>query len=53
MMLNVSRTPVPESWLSTLATKPSVGYNSLDKEAFVTVCDPISFCYVIGFMCIC
>jgi len=36
-MLNVSRTPVPESWLSTLATKPSVGYNSLDKEAFVTL----------------
>ncbi|KAF8802643.1 hypothetical protein BYT27DRAFT_7341300 [Phlegmacium glaucopus] len=33
MMLNVSRAPVPESWLSTLATKPSLGYNSLDKEA--------------------
>ena len=37
-MLNVSRTRVPESWLSSVATRPSVGYNTLDREAFVTVC---------------
>jgi len=34
MMLNVSRTPVPESWISSLATKPCT---PLDKEAFVTL----------------
>jgi len=36
-MLNVSRTRVPESWLSNVATRPSVGYNTLDREAFVTL----------------
>jgi hypothetical protein len=41
MMLNVSRTSVSESWLSSVAKKSSVGYNALDKEAFVTVCDLI------------
>lgn len=36
-LLNVSRTRVPESWLSSLATKPSVGYNALDKGALATL----------------
>lgn len=39
MLLNVSRTPAPESWLANLVTEPP-SYSSLDKdaEAFVTVC---------------
>lgn len=37
MLLKVSRTPAPESWLSNLGTEPP-SYSALDKEAFVTVC---------------
>jgi hypothetical protein len=36
MLLNVSRTPAPESWLSNLGTEPP-SYSALDKEAFVTL----------------
>lgn len=37
MLLNVSRTPAPESWLANLETEPP-SYSALDKDAYVTVC---------------
>jgi hypothetical protein len=36
MLLNVSRTPAPESWLANLETEPP-SYSALDKEAYVTL----------------
>ena len=42
MLLNVSRTPAPETWLANLETEPP-SYSALDKEAYVTVCVFFSF----------
>jgi len=50
MMLNVSRTPVPESWLSTLSAKPALGYNTLDKEALEVTVGDIIYHYFTVFM---
>jgi len=36
MLLNVSRTPAPESWLANLETEPP-SYSALEKEAYVTL----------------
>jgi len=36
MLLNVSRTPAPESWLANLETEPP-SYSALDKEGYVTL----------------
>jgi len=36
MLLNVSRTPAPESWRANMESEPP-SYSSLDKEAYVTL----------------
>jgi len=36
MLLNVSRTPAPESWLANLETEPP-SYSALNKEGYVTL----------------